>query len=66
METTTTKQELLKLIHVHVDIAPESTLEKVLELLEDEEDLRDYDESKTRAKRCRAASLTPLAGVGSH
>lgn len=41
METTTTKQELLKLIHAHLNIAPESTLEKVLELLEDEEDIKD-------------------------
>ncbi|MBW4665870.1 MAG: hypothetical protein KME60_00125 [Cyanomargarita calcarea GSE-NOS-MK-12-04C] len=41
METTTSKQELLKLIHEYLNIAPQNTLEKVLELLEDEEDIRD-------------------------
>jgi hypothetical protein len=41
METTTAKQELLELIHAHLSIAPESTLEKVLELLEDEKDIRE-------------------------
>ncbi|MDF5730879.1 MAG: hypothetical protein PUP92_23415 [Rhizonema sp. PD38] len=44
METTIDGQELIKLIHAHLDIAPESTLEEVLELLEDEKDLRDYDQ----------------------
>ncbi len=31
----------MELIQKHLNIAPESTLEKVLELLEDEEDIRD-------------------------
>ncbi|MDF5714370.1 MAG: hypothetical protein PUP93_10870 [Rhizonema sp. NSF051] len=44
METTIDRQELIKLIYAHLDIAPESTLEEVLELLEDEKDLRDYDQ----------------------
>ena len=43
METTIARQELIQLIYAHLDIAPESTLEEVLELLEDEKDLRDYD-----------------------
>ena len=50
MQTTTTKQELIKLIHAHLDMAPKSTWEKVLELLEDEEDLRDYDEAQENIK----------------
>ena len=41
MQTINTRQSLLKLIHTHLEIAPDSTLEKVLELLEDEEDIRD-------------------------
>ncbi len=43
METTIERQELIQLIHAHLDIAPKSTLEEVLEMLEDEKDLRDYD-----------------------
>ncbi|MBN3946500.1 MAG: hypothetical protein HWQ38_08385 [Nostoc sp. NMS7] len=31
----------MQLIQKHLNIAPNSTLEKVLELLEDEEDIRD-------------------------
>ncbi len=41
METPITKQEILSLIHKHLTIAPEDTLEKALELLEDEQDIRD-------------------------
>ncbi|UKO96299.1 hypothetical protein [Nostoc sp. UHCC 0870] len=41
METTTTRQSLINLIQKHLNIASESTLEQVLELLEDEEDIRD-------------------------
>ncbi|OUL30854.1 hypothetical protein BV378_02990 [Nostoc sp. RF31YmG] len=41
METTTQKKSLLELINEYLQAAPESTLEKVLELLEDEEDIRD-------------------------
>lgn len=41
MATTSKKQLLMELIQEHLNIAPESTLEKVLELLEDEEDIRD-------------------------
>ncbi len=41
MATTSTRQFLIELIQKHLNIAPESTLEKVLELLEDEEDIRD-------------------------
>ncbi|MBD2364973.1 hypothetical protein [Anabaena sp. UHCC 0399] len=41
METTTTRQALINLIQKHLNITSESTLEKVLELLEDEEDIRD-------------------------
>lgn len=41
METTSKRQSLLELIQAHLKVAPESTLEKVLELLEDEEDIRD-------------------------
>ncbi len=41
METKTKRQDLIQLIHAHLDIAPEITLEKVLELLEDELDIRD-------------------------
>ncbi|WP_066375188.1 MULTISPECIES: hypothetical protein [unclassified Anabaena] len=41
MTTTTKRQSLLALIQAHLNLAPESTLEKVLELLEDEEDIRD-------------------------
>jgi len=43
METTIERQELIQLIHAHLHTAPESTLEEVLELLEDEKDLREYD-----------------------
>ena len=57
MEITTTKQELLKLIHADLDIAPKSSLKKVLELLEDEEDLRDYDTMKVRHERSGATAL---------
>lgn len=41
METITAKQELLQLIHAHLNTAHQTTLEKVLELLEDEQDIRD-------------------------
>lgn len=41
METTTTKQELLQLIYLHLNSAHQNTLEKILELLEDEQDIRD-------------------------
>lgn len=41
METITTKQELLQLIHAHLNSANQNTLEKILELLEDELDVRD-------------------------
>ncbi|MBD2679625.1 MULTISPECIES: hypothetical protein [Nostoc] len=41
METTSKRKFLMELIEKHLNIAPESTLEKVLELLEDEEDIRD-------------------------
>ncbi|BAY60344.1 hypothetical protein NIES22_04030 [Calothrix brevissima NIES-22] len=41
MEIATKRQSLLELINEYLDKAPESTLEKVLELLEDEEDIRD-------------------------
>ncbi|MDJ0733222.1 MAG: hypothetical protein QNJ47_03900 [Nostocaceae cyanobacterium] len=41
METTTKRQDLIQLIYTYLKAAPESTLLKVLELLEDEEDIRD-------------------------
>lgn len=41
METITAKQELLQLIQAHLNVAHQTTLEKVLELLEDEQDIRD-------------------------
>ncbi|MEH1897225.1 MAG: hypothetical protein V7K94_18350 [Nostoc sp.] len=41
MATTSKRQSLMELIQKHLNIAPESTLEKVLEFLEDEEDIRD-------------------------
>ena len=41
METTTKRKDLIQLIYAHLKTAPESTLIKVLELLEDEEDIRD-------------------------
>jgi hypothetical protein len=41
MEAITPKQDLLQLIHEHLNTAPQTTLEKVLELLEDEQDIRD-------------------------
>ncbi|BAY22467.1 hypothetical protein NIES2100_22300 [Calothrix sp. NIES-2100] len=41
METATKRQSLLELINEYLHNASESTLEKVLELLEDEEDIRD-------------------------
>ncbi|MBD2166835.1 hypothetical protein H6G04_20795 [Calothrix membranacea FACHB-236] len=41
METATKRQSLIELINEYLYNAPESTLEKVLELLEDEEDIRD-------------------------
>lgn len=41
METKTKRKSLLELINEYLQEAPESTLEKVLELLEDEEDIRD-------------------------
>ncbi|MHC5613524.1 MAG: hypothetical protein ACYTXA_21625 [Nostoc sp.] len=41
MTTTSKRRSLMELIQKHLNIAPESTLEKVLELLEDEEDIRD-------------------------
>ncbi|MBE9210446.1 hypothetical protein IQ244_28870 [Nostoc sp. LEGE 06077] len=40
MENITKRQSLLELIQSHLNAAPESTLEKVLELLEDEEEMR--------------------------
>ena len=43
METTIERQELIQLIQAHLEIASKSTLEEVLELLEDEKDLIDYD-----------------------
>jgi lipase chaperone LimK len=46
METTIDRQELIQLIHAHLDIAPDNVLEEVLELLEDEKDLRDYELAK--------------------
>lgn len=39
IETTMTRQELLELIDAHVAKAPDSILEKVLELFEDEQDI---------------------------
>ncbi len=41
MKTITAKKELLQLIHAHINVAPQTTLEKVLELLEDDQDIRD-------------------------
>jgi hypothetical protein len=41
MATTSKRRSLMELIEKHLNIAPEITLEKVLELLEDEEDIRD-------------------------
>ncbi|MCJ8282625.1 MAG: hypothetical protein MJK14_23085 [Rivularia sp. ALOHA_DT_140] len=41
METTTKRQDLIQLIYTYLKAAPESTLLKVLELLEDEEYIRD-------------------------
>ncbi len=41
MDTTTKHQDLIQLIYAYLNIAPENTLLKVLELLEDEEDIRD-------------------------
>ncbi|GBE94802.1 hypothetical protein [Nostoc cycadae] len=40
MENSNKRQSLLELIQAHLNMTPESTLEKVLELLEDEEDRR--------------------------
>ncbi|NJN13020.1 MAG: hypothetical protein HC836_39855 [Richelia sp. RM2_1_2] len=51
METKIKRQDLIQLISAHLDIAPESTLEKVLELLEDEEDIRDARAELADAKR---------------
>ncbi len=51
METKTKRLDLIQLISAHLDIAPESTLEKVLELLEDEEDIRDARAQLADAKR---------------
>lgn len=36
MATTSKRQSLMELIQKHLNIAPKSTLEKVLEFLEDE------------------------------
>lgn len=46
METTFDRQELIRLIHAHLDIVPDNILEEVLEFLEDEKDLRDYELAK--------------------
>ncbi|MUG91034.1 hypothetical protein F7734_00350 [Scytonema sp. UIC 10036] len=43
METTINRQELLQLIYAHLDIVPDNILEEVLELLEEEKYLIDYD-----------------------
>ncbi|WP_407894022.1 hypothetical protein [Scytonema sp. NUACC26] len=43
METAINRQELLQLIYAHLNIAPDNILEEVLELLEEEQDLIDYD-----------------------
>lgn len=51
METKTKRQDLIQLIYAHLNTAPESTLEKVLELLEDEEDIRDARAELADAKR---------------
>ena len=56
METKTKRQDLIQLISAHLDIAPESTLEKVLELLEDEEDIRDARTELADAKKNRTIS----------
>ncbi|NJM22702.1 MAG: hypothetical protein HC907_30370 [Richelia sp. SM1_7_0] len=49
METTTTKQTLLKAIYAELETAYDDTLQEILELLlirkqEDEEDERDFEE----------------------
>lgn len=41
METTTTKQALLKVIYEQLNFAGADTLEAIIELLENEEDIRD-------------------------
>jgi predicted transcriptional regulator len=41
METTTTKQALIKAIYEQLKSASEDTLEAIIELLEDEEDVQD-------------------------
>lgn len=41
METTTTKQALLKIIYEQLNFAGADTLEAIIELLEDQEDIRD-------------------------
>lgn len=41
METTTSKQALIKAIYEQLKSASEDTLEAIIELLEDEEDVQD-------------------------
>ena len=47
----TKRQDLIHLIFAHLDIATENTLEKVLELLEDEEDIKDARAELADAKK---------------
>lgn len=55
METTTRKQQLLKIIYEKLEQAYEDTLEDVIELLdirqqEDEEDIQAFEEAKNEPR----------------
>ncbi|AFY35023.1 hypothetical protein [Calothrix sp. PCC 7507] len=55
METTTKKQQLLKIIYEKLEQAYEDTLEDIIELLdirkqEDEEDIQSFEEAKNEPR----------------